>query len=40
MVGLTQQHCNAIADKLNRRPSKNIGYRTPEEYIFTVAAQT
>ncbi len=31
MARLTQQDCNAIARKLNRRPRKRLGYRTPEE---------
>jgi IS30 family transposase len=31
MARLTQQNCNAIARRLNRRPRKRLGYRTPEE---------
>lgn len=31
MAQLTQQDCNWIATKLNRRPRKRLGYRTPEE---------
>jgi IS30 family transposase len=31
MKGLTQQRCNAIAAKLNTRPRKILGYKTPEE---------
>jgi IS30 family transposase len=31
MVHLTQHDCNRIATKLNRRPRKRLGYRTPEE---------
>lgn len=31
MVRLTQGDCNRIAAKLNRRPRKRLGYRTPEE---------
>ncbi len=31
MAHLTQHHCNRIAAKLNRRPRKRLGYRTPEE---------
>lgn len=31
MAHLTQQDCNRIAAKLNRRPRKRLGYRTPEE---------
>ena len=34
MAGLTQQHCNAIAHKLNRRPRKRLGYKTPEECFY------
>jgi len=31
MKGLTQQRCNIIAAKLNTRPRKRLGYKTPEE---------
>ncbi len=31
MARLTQHDCNRIAAKLNRRPRKRLGYRTPEE---------
>ena len=31
MAHLTQHDCNRIALKLNRRPRKRLGYRTPEE---------
>jgi IS30 family transposase len=31
MAGLTQADCHRIAAKLNRRPRKRLGYRTPEE---------
>ena len=31
MAPLTQRDCNRIATKLNRRPRKRLGYRTPEE---------
>lgn len=31
MEHLTQQACQRIADKLNRRPRKRLGFRTPEE---------
>ena len=31
MARLTQHDCTAIARKLNRRPRKRLGYRTPEE---------
>ena len=31
MTGLTQNECDAIADKLNNRPRKRHGYKTPEQ---------
>ena len=31
MAHLTQHECKRIAAKLNRRPRKRLGYRTPEE---------
>jgi len=31
MAGLSQQQCNAIAHKLNTRPRKRLGFRTPLE---------
>jgi len=31
MAHLTQQHCDAIANQLNSRPRKRLGFRTPEE---------
>ncbi|SRR5713101_1272762 len=31
MAHLTQHECHRIAAKLNRRPRKRLGYRTPEE---------
>ena len=31
MTGLTQSECDAIADKLNNRPRKRHGYKTPNE---------
>jgi len=31
MAHVTQEHCDAIADKLNSRPRKRLGFRTPEE---------
>ncbi len=36
MSGLTQYHCNAIARKLNRRPRKRHGFRTPEECFYDL----
>jgi IS30 family transposase len=44
MAGLTQHHCNAIAHKLNTRPRKRLGFRTPlecfNESSVSVALQT
>ena len=31
MTGLTQNECDAIADKLNNRPRKRHGYKTPDQ---------
>jgi IS30 family transposase len=31
MARLSQHDCNRLAAKLNRRPRKRLGYRTPEE---------
>jgi len=31
---LTQRDCDALARKLNRRPRKRLGFRTPEEATF------
>ena len=31
MTGLTQNECDAIADKLNNRPRKKHGYKTPNQ---------
>jgi IS30 family transposase len=31
MAHVTQTNCDAIAAKLNSRPRKRLGYRTPEE---------
>ncbi len=31
MAQITQSDCNRIAAKLNRRPRKRLGFRTPEE---------
>jgi IS30 family transposase len=44
MAGLTQPQCNAIARKLNLRPRKRLGFRTPlecfNESSVSVALQT
>jgi IS30 family transposase len=34
MTRLTQHHCNVIAHKLNTRPRKRLGYKTPEECFY------
>jgi IS30 family transposase len=34
MEGLTQQRCDAIATKLNSRPRKRLGYKTPQECFY------
>lgn len=31
LAGLTQAHCDALAQRLNARPRKRLGYRTPAE---------
>ena len=42
MASLTQHDCNALARKLNTRPRKRLGYRTPQECYKpkTVALQS
>ncbi len=34
MTRLTQHQCNAIAYKLNTRPRKRLGYKTPAECFY------
>ncbi len=34
MKYLTQQQCNVIANKLNSRPRKRLGFQTPEECFY------
>lgn len=34
LASITQQDCNRIADKLNNRPRKRHGYRTPNEVYY------
>lgn len=34
MIHLTQQQCDVIASKLNSRPRKRHGYKTPEEIYY------
>lgn len=36
MANLTQQQCDAIADKINQRPRKRFEYKTPEECYYNV----
>lgn len=36
MADLTQKDCNRIARKLNSRPRKTIGFKTPEEIYATL----
>lgn len=31
MAHVTQEHCDVVAAKLNSRPRKRLGYRTPED---------
>lgn len=34
MFGITQQECNAIANKLNNRPRKRLDFKTPKEIFY------
>jgi len=36
MARLTQKQCDDIAMKLNRRPRKTLGYKTPEQIYATI----
>jgi len=36
---LTQEDCQTIMDKLNNRPRKVIGFRTPAEVFFSMNLQ-
>ena len=36
MASLTQQQCDAIANKLNERPRKRHNYKTPEELFYEI----
>lgn len=36
MASLTQQQCDQIALKLNQRPRKRFGYKTPEEMYYGI----
>jgi IS30 family transposase len=35
-AGITQRDCDRIAKKLNTRPRKRLGYRTPEECFLEI----
>ncbi|MGB0992128.1 MAG: IS30 family transposase, partial [Akkermansiaceae bacterium] len=37
MKNLTQVECNAIARRLNNRPRKRLGYRTPKEVFDDIS---
>jgi|SRR5680860_306293 len=34
MTQLSQHHCNAIAERLNARPSKRLAFKTPQECFY------
>ena len=34
MTSVNQHQCNSIAARLNTRPSKTLGFFTPEEYVY------
>ena len=36
MAGLTQQQCDHIANKLDRRPRKRYNYKKPEEMYYGI----
>lgn len=36
MASLTQQQCDAVAEKLNSRSRKRYGYKTPEEMYYGI----
>jgi IS30 family transposase len=36
MATLTQQQCDSIAKKLNSRPRKRLGYRTPYQVFYEI----
>ena len=35
-ASITQRDCDRIAKKLNTRPRKRLGYRTPEECFLEI----
>lgn len=37
MKDLTQERCDWIADRINRRPRKRLGYRSPKELYYAEA---
>jgi IS30 family transposase len=40
LSGHTQQHLDAVADELNGRPRRRLGYMTPSEALTHVVANT
>jgi IS30 family transposase len=40
LAGLSQAHLNGVARRLNQRPRKTLGYRTPADMLATVVAPT
>lgn len=36
LAGLTQRRCDAIAQQLNSRPRKRLGFQTPEECFYGI----
>ena len=36
MAHITQHDCNAVMTKLNTRPRKRFGYKTPEEMMYAA----
>ena len=33
LAGITQEHLDEVAEKLNRRPRKTLGFKTPAEKL-------
>lgn len=40
MATLTQTECNAIAQRLNDRPRKRLGYATPTEILAGLSRKS
>ncbi len=40
LSGYSQDELNAVADKLNTRPRKTLGFQTPADMLATVVAST